>query len=63
MKLDEIETQTALDEALELLESIRKGLEECLDPELSREQVIARLKEVYELLPDEDDDSGDEDEE
>jgi hypothetical protein len=29
-----------------------------LDPELSREQVIARLKEVYELLPDEDDDEN-----
>jgi ArsR family metal-binding transcriptional regulator len=62
------------DEANELLEEICEGIEKCLDPVLTREQVVAGLQEIFDKLPrqeifdipwepDADDDDDDDEEE
>ncbi len=45
--------QTELDEATETLDQISSLVEEALDAELSREEVIGKLKEISDLVPSE----------
>jgi len=47
-----------------MVEQLREGIEEALDPELSREELVGKVKGLAELLPHQDDDEdggGDED--
>ncbi len=51
--------QTELDEATETLDQISSLVEEALDAELSREEVIGKLKEISDLVPSEEEGEGD----
>jgi len=51
--------QTDLNEATETLDQVSGLVEEALDPELSREEVISKIKEIADLVPsEEDEDEG-----
>jgi len=44
-----------------ILDSIQELADEALDPELSREDVVARVKQIYDLASGEDSDDDDDD--
>lgn len=44
-----------------ILDSIQELTDEALDPELSREDVVARVKQIYDLASGEDSDDDDDD--
>lgn len=49
-------TKTELEETLDNVESL---VDEALDPELSREELVAKVKEISELVSGEEDEDGD----
>jgi hypothetical protein len=51
--------QTELNEATETLDQISGLVDEALDAELSREEVIGKLKEIADLVPSEEEGEGD----
>jgi hypothetical protein len=46
-------------ELTETLDQLADGLEEALDPELSREELVSKVKELAGLAAGEDDEDGD----
>lgn len=51
-------TKTELDE---LVETLADGIDECLDPSLSREEVVAKLQELSDVASGEETDESDSD--
>jgi hypothetical protein len=45
----------------EILDSIQELADDALDPELSREDVVAKVKQIYDLASGEDSDDDDDD--
>lgn len=48
--------QATIDDQAETLDQISDLVEEALDPELSREELVAKVKEIQDALPSEDGD-------
>ncbi|HEV2380871.1 MAG TPA: hypothetical protein VG206_13910 [Terriglobia bacterium] len=43
--------QATIDEQADTLDQVNTLVDEALDPELSREELVAKVKEIQELLP------------
>src|SRR5881296_3370421 len=53
------ELQETIDDQAETISSVSELVEEALDPELTREEIVAKLKEISELVEGEEDEDDD----
>jgi len=58
----DVDEREELESARETLSELAEGFEEALDPELTREELVAKVKELQELLPECDDDEEEDEE-